>query len=1060
MKSGSYKENFQKIYDALNADQKKAVDQIEGPVLVIAGPGTGKTQLLAARVANILIKTDVMPENILCLTYTDAGTIAMRKRLNDFIGPDSYRVNIFTFHSFCNLVIQENLDVFGFRSLDPISELEQIQVLREIVESFPKNHMLKRYTGDVYYEVGRLLGLYEIMKKEDWTPDFIKSKVNSYIEEMPLMDKFLYQNNSKHGKKGELKKKLFDAEAKKMKQLEAAVNTFDVYQEKLKKLSRYDFADMILWVIYAFKKNEELLASYQEKYQYILVDEFQDTSGSQNELLNLLLSYWESPNIFVVGDDDQSIFKFQGANIENIQKFSLKYKSDLSVVKLSENYRSSQYILDASCALISKNEERLSSDKQLIACSENAKLENKPEIRTYVNSIHEIAAITLEIEKLKNSGVAPKEIAVLYRNHAQAADMIKYLQQKQIGVNTKRKVDALHEPLIVKLITILKYVIAETSRANSAENLLYEILHYSEFNICATELARLSVEINNKNRSEKKSSWRIAISELNKKKQASLFEESTHSDALVYAGKTLETLISNVHNQTVLEFISSVLTSCNLLANALTNNEKMWNLQLLSAFFDFVKSECARKPHTKLAGLVELLELMSDNSVSLPVHKLSYSEDGVNFITAHSSKGLEFDYVFVIGCNSNIWDKSQRSRTYSIPENVFDLNAGDETEEARRLFYVAMTRAKKSLVLSYAERNMNDKELESSRFLSEILEGYSPLKSRVILGDEELVKFSEAIFINIKSDKKSDLIDLNFAYTLLENYSLSVTHLNTFLRCPLSFYFNNLVKVPAPKNASMSFGSAVHFGLEQLFKKMNAHEEKEFPSKEVLLKDFEWYMYRNLENFVKKDFDRLLEYGGQILPAYYDTYIAAWNKITSIERSYRNVVVENVALNGKLDKLEFDNNVVNVVDYKTGQFQRAKSKLYGPNPESVELAMAENKPIKHEDEFGGDYWRQAVFYKILIDNDKTKTWDVRSVEFDFIEPDKESNTYVKHRVNITPQDVAIVKQQIVSVYDKIRNKEFSEGCNDDDCHWCNFKKAYDKGRNVRIKQLPFDEEEI
>lgn len=158
--------NFENAYNQLNELQQSAVTETEGPVLVIAGPGTGKTQILAARIANILTTTDSLPENILCLTYTDAGTIAMRKRLQQFIGADAYRVQVFTFHSFCNNVIQENLDYFGLKGLDAISELEQIAYVHEIIDGFGKDHPLKRYTGDVYFETKKLLSLFENMKKE------------------------------------------------------------------------------------------------------------------------------------------------------------------------------------------------------------------------------------------------------------------------------------------------------------------------------------------------------------------------------------------------------------------------------------------------------------------------------------------------------------------------------------------------------------------------------------------------------------------------------------------------------------------------------------------------------------------------------------------------------------------------------------------------------------------------------------------------------------------------------------------------------------------------------
>src|SRR6187551_2732899 len=172
---------FREEYERLNEKQRLAVDTIEGPVMVIAGPGTGKTQILASRVGKILIDTDTQPENILCLTYTDAGVVAMRKRLLQFIGPEAYKVNIYTFHAFCNDVIQENLPLFEKTSLDAVSELEKIQFFKELIDNFPKNHPLKRYRGDVYFEINNLQKLFSAMKREGWTADFINQRIDEYV---------------------------------------------------------------------------------------------------------------------------------------------------------------------------------------------------------------------------------------------------------------------------------------------------------------------------------------------------------------------------------------------------------------------------------------------------------------------------------------------------------------------------------------------------------------------------------------------------------------------------------------------------------------------------------------------------------------------------------------------------------------------------------------------------------------------------------------------------------------------------------------------------------------
>ncbi|MCH5599565.1 UvrD-helicase domain-containing protein [Niabella ginsengisoli] len=308
---------FSEVYKTLNTEQQIAVDTLDGPVMVIAGPGTGKTQILAARIGKILLDTDALPENILCLTYTDAGVVAMRKRLQQFIGADAYKVNIYTFHAFCNDVIQDNLSFFEKTSLDPISDLEKVEYFKELIDNFSKEHPLKRYRGDVYYEADPLGHLFSTMKREGWSPEYIHDRINDYVKQLADDESYIYKN-TRAGKwqKGD-RKPAYDEELKRMEKLRAAVNEFQNYQEIMRVNKRYDFDDMINWVIKAFEENQNLLADYQERFQYILVDEFQDTSGTQNRIVQLLISYWERPNVFVVGDDDQSIYRFQGANVQN-----------------------------------------------------------------------------------------------------------------------------------------------------------------------------------------------------------------------------------------------------------------------------------------------------------------------------------------------------------------------------------------------------------------------------------------------------------------------------------------------------------------------------------------------------------------------------------------------------------------------------------------------------------------------------------------------------------------------------------------------------------------------
>ena len=421
-------ENFNSAYLNLNEKQRLAVDTIDGPVMVIAGPGTGKTQILATRIGKILLETDTNAENILCLTYTDAGAVAMRKRLLNFIGPDAYKVNIFTFHAFCNEVIQDNLSQFNKTILDPISELEKIQLFKDLIDTLPKNHLLKRYRGDVYFEVSSLQSLFSTMKREGWTPEFLIKHIDAYINELSVNEDFIYRNNRVgQWTKGDLKPSYYE-EKDRMEKLRSAVHEFDRFVNMMKERNRYDFDDMINWVINAFVENNNLLASYQERFQYILVDEFQDTSGTQNKLVELLISYWEQPNVFVVGDDDQSIFRFQGASVENMLQFSKKYEQELLKIVLTNNYRSTQPILDTSKILINRNKDRLVNQieglsKELISSNNKLKeLKNNPVIHEYESQHHEMIGVVTKTQELLKEGVSPGKIGIIFKENKYGED--------------------------------------------------------------------------------------------------------------------------------------------------------------------------------------------------------------------------------------------------------------------------------------------------------------------------------------------------------------------------------------------------------------------------------------------------------------------------------------------------------------------------------------------------------------------------------------------------------------------------------------------------------------
>src|SRR5215213_7494723 len=848
-------QKFGEEYNRLNQQQKQAVDKIFGPVMVIAGPGTGKTQILSVRIGKILLETDYLPSNILCLTYTDAGVLAMRKRLLNMIGPDAYSVQIHSFHSFCNMVIQQNMHLFHKKELQPINELEQVQCLMELIDGFDNSHPLKRYKTDAYFEAGYLKDLFSNMKREGWTADHLVKKVEEYIEDI-IPDTFYNKIKAKKGiieLTAEGRK-----EQEKMIKLKSAVQAFPMYQKILKEKQRYDFDDMINWVINVFETNADVLANYQEQYQFILVDEYQDTSGAQNKLVELLVSYWqeESPNLFVVGDDDQSIYRFQGANMENMRMLAGKY-NDLLRVVLTQNYRSVQPILDASHLLIQNNTQRLTNEfddlqKILTASNPNHRdIKIAPIIKSVSNEFEENILIAEEIRQLIDEGVPPGKIAVIYKEHRTGDELQKFLQLQKVPYYTKKSINLLKDPFIKNILCYLKYVIAEKEISFSGEPMLFEILHHNFHNVPALRIASISNGVYLNHRNNKKTepqSIREYLGVLSANNKQKLFTGDETTDKLIAIHKVLERLITESENMPLLKWFELLFNEANIISYIMQQPEKAWLMQLLNGFFDFVQDECKRNPDLRLKQLVNQIELLDENGISIPLVQTNGNEKGVNLLTCHGSKGLEYEYVFFVGCHSALWEsKKKYNQGYKLPPNIFTRETPEEKEEElRRLFFVATTRAEKYLYISFPKFTNDGKELEASRFIAEM--ALNNLKHETApITDEMKLKYSSLRY-GLVQQPELEKAENDFIEQLLVGFKMNVTALNNYLECPLKFYYNSLVRIPGAYNESAQFGTSMHDALSFYYNKM-MESGRVYPPLEMLLSRFQWHIKNNRHVF-------------------------------------------------------------------------------------------------------------------------------------------------------------------------------------------------------------------
>ncbi len=460
--------DFELLYKRLNNEQKQAVDAIEGPVMVIAGPGTGKTEILTLRIANILNKTQVDADNILALTFTESGAMSMKKRLISIIGNDAYRVNINTFHGFCNEIIQDYPEYFeniaGFKNID---EVKQIEILKQVLDSLQLEYLTT--FNNNYFFLRDIKSAIDELKKEGVS----YSELRKLAEQL----KHDFENNEDNynPKTKQIKINVKPYYKTIYKNIELSY-IFEKYQELMAKSSYYDYSDMIVEVLNTLKKDNDLLLIIQEQYQYFLVDEYQDTNTSQNQVLELLCNFHQNPNIFIVGDPKQAIFRFQGASIHNFAYFKSLYPTAI-IIDLINNYRSSQLILDSAFFLIGR-------DKQLKSAID---YENKKiQIYTLPNSNQEAYFVVKKIRELLSNNINANDIAVLYRNHKDSDILVDLLEKFQIPFSIKKKINIFNDLDIQKLLLIV-----DTIYNYGNDSFLFKCMHIDFLNINPIDIYKI-----------------------------------------------------------------------------------------------------------------------------------------------------------------------------------------------------------------------------------------------------------------------------------------------------------------------------------------------------------------------------------------------------------------------------------------------------------------------------------------------------------------------------------------------------------------------------------------
>lgn len=1031
---------FESAYLKLNAKQKEAVDSLEGPLLVIAGPGTGKTQILAIRIGNILLNTDLNPRNILCLTFTDSGAINMRDRLLEFIGPTAYEIAIHTFHSFCNMVIRENPEHFEqYSSYEVISDLEKNQLLLKILDDLDRNHLFYRYNRNYRHELIALPQLFEKIKKENWNPDQMLRDIDLFLEKEKDNPDYIYKRSSGIFKPGDFKQAAYDKEKAKLDKTKAAIAMYSKYQDALDELERYEFEDMIRWVLNKFETDDLLLAKYQELYQYILVDEFQDTNGAQNQVLSQLLSYFDTPNVFAVGDDDQAIYRFQGANVENMTAFDRIYTPNKIV--LTENYRSSQLILNAADAVINNNTERLVNlevglSKNLIASGTSKSYHALPHFNEFEFEEHEILHICQQVKLLLDQQIPGNQIAILFLKNMDAEPFIKWFEINKIPYQTSKQINVLHEPLIKHLINILNFICHEFKDPLTNDDLLYKILHAPFISIPTDSISKLAWYLQEKRTElkedpikETKLSLLDLLSDEDELKKSGIQDTNVILETATKI-KALKKEVLDLSPQTALE---RILQDFNVLTFLLGSLDKIQYLQILNTFFEFLKSETQKHPESSLSDFTDLLHEYIKNSISLPLNQFIGSRQGVVLSTIYKAKGLEYEHVFMIHNSQEYWSPARQSGFKLIDGYINEKI--DSEEDRRRLFYVGITRAKLHLYLSYYKYKSTDKKQNTlSKFVTEMIHKDTITSQKIQIEETALL---DKMIIDMSPMKKDyKLMEDQLFERFIHKFRLNPTALSKYLECPLAFYYEKVLQIPSARTPSLGFGNAVHTALEYYMNNRALLKQGKFDG---VIKYFEKGMEKYRSHFTTLEYQNYLEEGKSVLPKFIEFHADSWLRSLDFKTEFKiPTEFQGVPLSGKLDRIDWVSSGIRVMDYKTGK----------PNKNRVK-APSEKYPN------GSDYWQQLVFYAILLKNYSQTASAFCTSTLYFVMPDEQDN-FQLIEINPTTEDLEFLGNLIKTSYTKILNREFTPGCGKEHCDWCNYVNA---GKVLHLTSIEEEEGE-
>lgn len=786
------------------------------------------------------------------------------------------------------------------------------------------------------------------LREEAVTPDGFLTHIDGLHEQF---ERELSEINPEKAKKTYANALL--RQEKVLAQMRELQHIYGEYYRIKRERGKYDFVDMILYVAQEITDNDFLASQLSEQFQFVMVDEFQDLSNAQNQVIMGLLRTSDVPNILTVGDDDQSIYRFQGANLENMLHFSQKFENT-KIIVLDVNYRSGQEILDTARNLIEHNSTRITKLIPNIQKPLKSGLSTVSQVRisNFPNPESEHAGVMERISQLHGMGIPYTEMAILVKKNAEIVTWTDVLESRGIPVTSRQKYNLFD----TEEFRLIQYLIEMIALPKVPDFSLIELMRIGIFGNDRTGLYRITKTLSDMN-------W-------TRTHKLTVFDILQFSD-------TLETLVPDTFREweqtgkDILELrslpqsdIVGVLRKMLKKLDIEAFVQKHGGIVGLSKVYKILQEIQSHVVSGRVATLKDILDLwkrMDTYHIAFEVPDLDSKKRGVQIMTAHQSKGLEYECVFVPGALNGTWGNSRNMDKLNLPESITGtaIDAAEKNEEERRLFFVALTRAKSVLEVSFPASLRGSAKI-ASEFITET--GIQPVDGQEI-SDYRIVPIQDTGMFRLQFEKE----ELVYLREVLGNYRLSPTDLNSFLEDPKIFFKKVVLKYPFEDHPYFIFGRCYHEALEKFFVRWKKDATK--PSFEALLETFVIAISRSFLSPAELEDAKIRGTAG--LRGWYDLQDSEQVLPEALEYKLRpkNLYLEGVPLTGSVDRIDLlPDQTLRIIDYKTG------------NIKSMNELMGEG--------INGDigYYRQLMFYRLMLSLDSTwSKYPVNELRVDFVE---------------------------------------------------------------------------